>query len=99
MKEARRNRANWLNTLTASLRRETLRQELSTGVVKSLTTAEAPTDRVPQALATARDLLAFSTRESFIYFQQLHLLLNQAPLWAADHPRTWFHSYYACGSQ
>ena len=73
MKDARRNRANWLNTLTASLRRETLRQELSTGVVKSLTTAEAPTDRVPQALATARDLLAFSTRESFIYFQQLHL--------------------------
>jgi hypothetical protein len=41
MKDARRNRANWLNTLTASLRRETLRQELSTGVVKSLTTAEA----------------------------------------------------------
>jgi hypothetical protein len=34
MKDARRNSANWLNTLTASLRRETLRQELSTGVVK-----------------------------------------------------------------
>jgi hypothetical protein len=44
MKNARRNRANWLNTLTASLRRETLRQELSTGVVVSATSSSFEMD-------------------------------------------------------
>jgi hypothetical protein len=44
MKNARRNRANWLNTLTASLRRETLRQELNTGVVVSATSSSFEMD-------------------------------------------------------